>query len=223
MKEVNLKEYIEQLIAKRRLEYLNSPDRIIEDYENEQARIEEYNGRQLLELLQNADDAAASAKEKVCHISLKTNEEGHSTLIVANNGEQFSKKGFKSLMFSHFSPKKTAQNKIGQKGLGFRSVLSWAKEVTIKSYDLEGTQRKDFAATFSKTIATGFLKELISEKPEIEKVIKEEYPEDQNDTIAVLRCPKVLEENEIPEYSAYDTYIVIELKKESNRQCHQTD
>ena len=213
MKEVNLKEYIEQLIANRRIEYLNSPDRIIEDYENEQARIDEYNGRQLLELLQNADDAAASAKEKVCHISLKTNEEGHSTLIVANNGEQFSKKGFKSLMFSHFSPKKAAQNKIGQKGLGFRSVLSWAKEVTIKSYDLEETQRKDFAATFSKTIATGFLKELIKKEPGIDSVIKAEYPEDQNDTIAVLRCPKVLEENEIPEYSKYDTYIVIELKE----------
>ena len=35
MKEVNLKEYIEQLIANRRIEYLNSPDRIIEDYESE--------------------------------------------------------------------------------------------------------------------------------------------------------------------------------------------
>lgn len=213
MKEVNLKEYIEQLIANRRIEYLNSPDRIIEDYENEQARIDEYNGRQLLELLQNADDAAASAEEKVCHISLKTNEDGYGTLIVANNGEQFSKGGFRSLMFSHFSPKKAAQNKIGQKGLGFRSVLSWAKEVTIKSYDLEETQRKNFAATFSKTIAAGFLKELISEKPGIDAVIKAEYPEDQNDTIAVLRCPKVLEENEIPEYSEYDTYIVIELKE----------
>lgn len=197
MDEIDVKKYVIKLMETRREAYLTEPIRILEDYRKEKEKIDEYNGRQLLELLQNADDAAESASEKKCFICLKDNK-----LIVANNGEKFSAKGIESLMYSNLSPKMKTQNKIGQKGLGFRSVLSWADKVTIKSYD--------FAVEFSKNIALEFLNEIIRENADIATILKDRSSDDESDTIAILRCPKIID---VPtEYSDYDTYIVIKLK-----------
>ena len=195
---MGVKEHILSLLQTREEIYIKDPRIIIEDYRKEQEKIEEYNGRQLLELLQNADDAAISANNKCCHISLNGNK-----LIVANNGDHFTKDGIESLMYSNLSPKMKEQNKIGQKGLGFRSVLSWANKVTIKS--------ADFAVEFSKDIALDFLQKIKENNPVAESIINDKTSENENDTISILRCPKVLDV--IPlEYSDYDTYIVIELK-----------
>ena len=115
-------EFIENILKIRRENYCNEPMRIFEDYKNEVEKIEEYNGRQLLEMLQNANDEAITSKKKVCLIKLTDNQ-----LIIANNGEKFTEDGIESLMYSYISPKVKMQNKVGQKGLGFRSILSWAK------------------------------------------------------------------------------------------------
>jgi hypothetical protein len=193
-----MKDYILDKLKTRREVYLKDSNIILEDYRKEREKIEEYDGRQLLEMLQNADDEAITEKEKTCFIKLTDNE-----LVIANNGQKFSKGGIESLMYSNISPKLQDQNKVGQKGLGFRSVLSWANKITIKSYD--------FAVEFSENNAKEFLKSLIKEKPEIvsqlnAKEKKEPLP------IATLRCPKVLEH--IPtNLTEYDTYIVIELKE----------
>ena len=198
---MGVKEHIKELLAIRRGIYSADPRIIIEDYRKEQEKIDEYNGRQLLELLQNADDAAESStfNNKCCYISLDDNK-----LIVANNGEPFNSAGIESLMYSNLSPKMKEQNKIGHKGLGFRSVLSWANKVTIKS--------DDFAVEFSKDNALDFLQQIKKEKPEVGTTINDKTSENEENTIAILRCPKVLED--IPtEYSDYDTYIVIELKE----------
>lgn len=197
---MGVREHILKLLETRKKTYSDDSFYIIEDYRKEQEKIDEYNGRQLLELLQNADDAAISAKKKCCFISLTDNE-----LIVANNGEPFTKEGIESLMYSNLSPKMKEQNKIGQKGLGFRSVLSWANRVTIKS--------ADFAVEFSKDIALDFLREVKIINPNVDKIINDKISEDEEDTIAILRCPKVLDVIP-PEYSEYDTYIVVELKED---------
>lgn len=196
---MGVKEHIIKLLNTRKEIYEKDPRIIVEDYRKEQEKIDEYNGRQLLELLQNADDVAFSAEKKCCFISLKNNK-----LIVANNGEPFTREGIESLMYSNLSPKLKEQNKIGQKGLGFRSVLSWANKVTIKS--------ADFAIEFSKDIALEFLREVKKNSPNVvDKIINDKISENEEDTIAILRCPKVLDD--IPsEYSKYDTYIVVELK-----------
>lgn len=199
---MGVKEHILSLLQTREEIYIKDPRIIIEDYRKEQEKIEEYNGRQLLELLQNADDAAISANNKCCHISLNGNK-----LIVANNGDHFTKDGIESLMYSNLSPKMKEQNKIGQKGLGFRSVLSWANKVTIKS--------ADFAVEFSKDIALDFLQKIKENNPVAESIINDKTSENENDTISILRCPKVLDVIP-PEYSNYDTYIVIELKDNQN-------
>ncbi len=194
----SLTEIIKDELSTRKRHYIESPYSIIEHYNSEQKNIEAYNGRQLLEMIQNADDASITDKEKIAFIHLKDN-----VLTIANNGEPFSEGGIISLMYSDLSPKIKEQNKIGQKGLGFRSVLSWADEITIDSYDLH--------LSFSRQHSIDFLQQLINEKTEIRQLIKrktdEEFP------IATLRCPKVHAPRQIVERD-YDTIIELRLKSE---------
>src|SRR5690554_6452302 len=173
-------DFIKSKLETRQKVYLTDSNIILEDYRKEKEKIEEYNGRQLLEMLQNADDEAITEKEKTCYIKLTENQ-----LTIANNGRKFSEGGIESLMYSNISPKVLEQNKVGQKGLGFRSILSWANKITIKSYN--------FAVEFSEDNAKEFLENLINENPEIKSQLNEkekniEFP------IATLRCPKILEE-----------------------------
>jgi hypothetical protein len=199
-------DFIKEKLETRREVYLTDSNIILEDYLNEKGKIEGYNGRQLLEMLQNADDEAVTEKEKTCFIKLSENQ-----LIIANNGRKFSEGGIESLMYSNISPKVLEQNKVGQKGLGFRSILSWANKITIKSYD--------FAVEFSENNARDFLKSLIAEKPEIELQLNEKEKQEKN-PIATLRCPKILES--IPkELSKYDTYIVIDLKEKQTNEVQE--
>ncbi len=199
-------DFIKEKLKTRRKVYLTDSNIILEDYLKEKEKIEEYNGRQLLEMLQNADDEAITEKEKTCFIKLSEKQ-----LIIANNGRKFSEGGIESLMYSNISPKVLEQNKVGQKGLGFRSILSWANKITIKSYD--------FAVEFSESNSKEFLKSLIAEKPEIKlqldkKEKQEKYP------IATLRCPKILEI--IPkDLTKYDTYIVIDLKEKQTQEVQE--
>lgn len=113
--------------------YLKQPLRLISDYNKEQEITRDYSGREILELLQNANDAAAEIdiKGKVL-FDLRSN-----ILIIANTGEPFSIGGVSSLIFSHISPKKRKRKKlIGQKGLGFRAALNWTSKPIINSGSL---------------------------------------------------------------------------------------
>lgn len=71
----SIKEFIEEEIKKRRQDYLSSPAYILEHYNLERQNIEAYNGRQLLEMLQNADDASEMATEKRVLIRLTDQED----------------------------------------------------------------------------------------------------------------------------------------------------
>lgn len=102
-------------------------ERKISDWKQEKEILKEYNGRQLLELLQNIDDQ----KSKKALIKLDTINK---VIIIANSGEPFSKRGLKSLMMAHLSSKD--KTFIGNKGLGFRSLLNWAGEIYVKSTGL---------------------------------------------------------------------------------------
>ena len=52
-----MKEFIESELLKLKQNYQNLPLTIISDFQNEQEKMKDYNGRQLLEMLQNADGA----------------------------------------------------------------------------------------------------------------------------------------------------------------------
>ncbi len=94
---------------------------------------ESYNNRSFIELLQNADDAK-STKFKI----IKKGD----FLFVGNNGRKFSKKDLESLCRSASSNKVRGET-IGYRGIGFKSVVGFTKEVHILSGDLEITFSKE--------------------------------------------------------------------------------
>ena len=94
---------------------------------------ESYNNRSFIELLQNADDAN-STKFKI----IKEND----YLYVANNGRTFNANDVESLCRSASSNKTRGEN-IGYRGIGFKSVVGFAKEIHIISGDLEITFSKE--------------------------------------------------------------------------------
>ena len=96
---------------------------------------ESYNSRSFIELLQNADDANAT-KFYVKRFG--------DYLFVANNGRHFNIKDLESLCRSA-SSNKVRGTTIGYRGIGFKSVVSFAKEVHLIS--------GDFAITFSKELS----------------------------------------------------------------------
>ena len=185
------------LIQQRRNTYINEPLSIVEHFNNENKNIDEYDGRQLLEMIQNANDECVTSKTKKVLIKLED-----TTLLIANNGNPFSLGGVESLMYSDLSPKVMEENKVGQKGLGFRSVLNWSKEIYIASYDLH--------IKFSKEHANNFLEEILQEKPQIRDIIKRKtkkaFP------VSILRCPYIEEDKSLKKEVDYDTVIELTLK-----------
>ena len=93
---------------------------------------ESYNSRSFIELLQNADDANATK----FYVKRSGNY-----LFVANNGRPFNIKDLESLCRSA-SSNKVRGTSIGYRGIGFKSVVSFAKEVHLISGDFEITFSK---------------------------------------------------------------------------------
>ena len=185
--------------------YLRDPNRMFSEYNGEKENVKNYNGRQLLEMLQNAEDAASKAKgKKKVLIKLQKNQ-----LIIANTGHPFSEKGLNSIFLSHLSPKRAAQKQekpIGNKGLGFRSILSWANKVTIKSHDL--------CVAFSKEYSKKVLDELLT-KSEFASKYNKYNKQTKEAPISTLVCPEIIavDANKYAAYSGYDTIILIDLKE----------
>jgi hypothetical protein len=95
---------------------------------------ETYSARAIIELLQNADDAAAG---RFCAVLT----EAH--LVCANDGRVFSEPDFYALCRSARS-EKTRGESIGYRGIGFKSVVRISQEVHLLSGDI--------AATFSREL-----------------------------------------------------------------------
>lgn len=126
------------LLTKRQREtYREQPNRMVADYKRERQLIGEYNGRQLLEMLQNADDQGSTS------VLVRLNED-ESTLTIANQGAPFTAAGIESLMIANLSTKTKARY-IGNKGLGFRSILNWADRIKIDSGAVSVTFSEAFA------------------------------------------------------------------------------
>lgn len=92
---------------------------------------ESYTGRSLIELLQNADDANA----KRFLIQLVDNN----TYAVANDGREFTDEDILALCRSGSSTKKRKGSTIGFRGIGFKSVVNYAKQVHLVSGDIKTT------------------------------------------------------------------------------------
>lgn len=132
---------IKKEISIIREKYLRSAIEIISDYNNENKTKLDYRGRQIYELLQNADDCYT----KTCpDINVKF-ELRDNILIIQNTGKPFDSRGVISLMHPDASSK--YQGTIGCKGLGFRSVLNWANKISIytKSFNVDFSEESAIA------------------------------------------------------------------------------
>ena len=123
-------EWLSKEEQKTRRAYLAKPATLIADYYKELATTRDYEGREILELLQNAADQAREASVSG-RVIIELRPEG---LIVANTGTAFSIGGVASLQTAHLSPKRRRRRQfIGNKGLGFRAVLNWSHSPIILS------------------------------------------------------------------------------------------
>ncbi|MFI1769453.1 ATP-binding protein [Streptomyces sp. NPDC020800] len=103
----------------------------------------EYEGRVLIELLQNAHDAhPARATDGRIEIRLDEEEGEFGTLYVANRGKPFGGKNFKDLCSIALSSKR-ADAGIGHKGVGFKSVLHLCDAPEVYSVAREGSRLLD--------------------------------------------------------------------------------
>lgn len=83
---------------------------------------QEYEGRTILELIQNGHDAlAAGGTGRIAVLAIRR-EDGGGVLYVANEGTGFTEENFKAITELALSSKGAGEG-IGNKGLGFRSVL----------------------------------------------------------------------------------------------------
>lgn len=132
----NIIELREVLIKEAR----NSP-MLLSDLAGLEAYVSEsYNNRSFIELLQNADDAGA------CKFCVKRYQ---NYLLVANDGREFNINDLESLCRSAASTK-TRGSAIGYRGIGFKSVVSFAKEVHLISGEYEITFSKELTKEIIK-------------------------------------------------------------------------
>lgn len=185
-------EFIEDQTRNRERDYL------IEINHVEQRDVKGYHGREILELLQNADDAYQKAinsgkkTEQDLEVSISYLDD---VLTVSNTGTFFDDEGIKAIVQGNNSPKRSGY--IGNKGTGFRSILNWAKSVSIDS--------GDFHILFSEDLANNVFEE-IKNSPQIKKQLekepklyvpmlavpenKETYEQDDKTTISISINPE---------------------------------
>lgn len=158
--------------------YKAKPSILIQDYRSEIAVSRDYQGREILELLQNAADQAKDAGERG-RVVIDLQQDG---LVVANSGTPFSVGGVQSLQNIHLSPKRHRKRKfIGNKGLGFRAVLNWTGHPIIRSGAL--------ALIYSKKVSEAKLKSLMDKNTEIANLVREEQTTGRSLILPVLPFP----------------------------------
>ena len=185
------KEYILKLNKEYLDKHLLEQERDELIYENniETRDVKGYHGREIFELIQNADDAYQKAlkeqdSEKEYGLSKKIDPlvveitYKEDILTISNNGSFFDKEGIKSIVQGNNSTKSGVY--IGNKGTGFRSVLNWAKSIRIYS--------GNFNIEFSKKIADDLLIS-IKDKPQIKKQIEKK----SNLFIPMLSVPRYID------------------------------
>ena len=125
--------WLEEAESCTRKVYKLSPERLIAEYRREREITRGYHGREILELLQNAGDAARMAGVPG-KVRIVVTSHG---LVIGNTGCPFDEGGVQSLQTANLSPKRQREAVvIGDKGLGFRSILNWTHSPLISSGEL---------------------------------------------------------------------------------------
>jgi hypothetical protein len=165
--------------------YRAKPELLIADGIRERESTRDYEGREILELLQNANDAAAENGD-VSSVVIELHAQG---LIVANTGHPFSTEGVTSLQTANLSPKRRNRKSfIGNKGLGFRAVLNWTQSPIIVSGDLR--------LVFGRCHAQEKVSELKKTSPALADLVLKELDEGEF-AYPVLTFPKFSQDGNI--------------------------
>ncbi|HIB49502.1 MAG TPA: DUF3883 domain-containing protein [Flavobacteriaceae bacterium] len=190
-----MKEFVLQLKKDKIELYKKDYHEMVAAYNREAATTSGYNGRQILELLQNCDDQ--QSESVVIEIDRKNNR-----LLIANKGIPFSRAGYRSLATSNLSSKIDKTQYIGNKGLGFRSILNWSKKVSIYSNGFKVTYSNENKEKAFDNAFDPIIKNEIRETYNLQSTI---YP------IPVLSVPEIIETDNYSDYAA-----VIELNYKSD-------
>jgi len=155
-------------ILHTRWDDLRNSKNLISMYYIEKQTNQGYNGRQLLELFQNCEDEGASKVK----ISLDTE---NCLLEISNDGNKpFSVEGYDSIFYPGLTSK-VSSGYIGNKGLGFRSIINWADEISIISNGFKVI----FNESFKKDILInelGYTEDDLNDIRRDRKLNKEVYP-----------------------------------------------
>lgn len=104
------------------------------------ARADDYAGREIFELLQNAIDYGN--RTKVCLTG--------DTLVISNTGEPFGVSNIKSLMIPDNSTKRGVDGLMGCKGVGFRASLNISDDISVYSGEIRLNFSKENALKFQQ-------------------------------------------------------------------------
>ncbi|SGZ19721.1 DUF3883 domain-containing protein [Moritella viscosa] len=194
----NREEWFEWLTneeSKTRNSYYAKPVNLIHDYGSERATKIDYEGREILELLQNAADQAKDTNERGRVVIELT----HNGMVIANTGNAFSVGGIQSLQNAHLSPKRLGERKfIGCKGLGFRSILNWTNSPIIYSGSL--------ALAYSRKVTEDKLQSLVTENEELAELVAKETKKTDLPVLPVLPFPGFSQDNDINKFIDESNY-----------------
>lgn len=192
----NIPQFFENLRQGFRENCCNANDLFLESKFNDTESLKsEYSGRELMELIQNADDAYSqylkSHSDAPKKASMKIEYNGE-WLAVYNKGIPFNADTIRRLCIGGVSVKK---NVIGCKGKGFRSLLNFSENIFIYS--------GDFAFCYTRENADAEL-ELIKENPIVQRAL-ENKPEL---TYPILLSPAAVDQID---KNNWDTIIKLKL------------
>lgn len=155
----------------------------------------DYNGRQILELLQNVDDACSNSgktnDEVVVKISFNDN-----ILEVGNTGTVFTQETIERLCQGKASNK--SSKNIGNKGTGFRSLLNDAEWIEVHS--------GGFSVRFSEKYAKEQFEKYAATSPVIKRQ-KQSWQKEYDLCFPIMHCPEQIEKRR----SEFDTLIRVKI------------
>ena len=165
--------------------FINEPEEMTGAYNRENKYALDYHGRELLEALQNADDAGVDFGPNKALIDLSD-----AGVCVANTGLPFSANGIHSLMISNRSPKQLDRSQyIGNFGLGFRSVLAWTECPFILSGQLR--------LGFSRQAAAQRLTDMYEQHAKVRVEVDQYRRSGLQHPIPILACPHILNDKDL--------------------------
>ena len=135
---------------------------------------QEYEDRFLVELVQNAYDAhPPGTRDGRVYVRLDESTYGHAVLYVANKGRPFDEQNFDALTNVAQSSKPPGEG-IGNKGVGFRSVLQVCDSPEIYSCDPESLNSEHFDGFCFSFATDDQIRQMVAEDSEYE-IIKRDF------------------------------------------------